>query len=596
MKRLYLLMIPLLALASCQTNDLLEDYVQDTNIATRSVDDDDTPEPQYATANNIGRVRIGPKLSNYMYSFTIQNMGDALMDLKWRRPINPTDGRIHEIVGELSNITPFHLKTTHYYIKFQPADIEDIVIISSYKDLYVSSFPFDHEITGTGTLPHEPAMFDAATRTPKIVGPATELYSIVPVNKLPQGVKYEIIASLYMPHLLTEELANYVNTPYISPTFAEVLVEQALFRSGAVDIDDLLKEKIWRPYGQVQVYDYTLEKYVGVPNIKVHIYNKGRDICTYTDKNGRFMMGSGGLDFKGKVSYRIEWATDDYVIYNTAGELAEYYCGDCTNRPLDLKIKDGEAYGIATVARALSMNYYEDGNPFNKITDYYKLKLKVFYRHEGNDKNYGGKADLDGLKTWVTIWGYDKDDLLHETKSIFSNCCHELGHVAMYLGCLKVGKSWDNYDDLIVESWAKFTGWYLVMAEYNKYGFDVFKKVYGSNGVEMVYYDVPDWLNGQHFTQSTLQSGDRLSFPYTPLFIDLIDDSNQLLYYNYCLGNSSKNIYPNDDLCIDNPVIMEKIMSLCNNVSQVKSYLLGQKENLNISEEDINKYFKFYGV
>lgn len=64
--------------------------------------------PQFATTNNIGAVVIGKKLDKYIESFTVQNMGDALMSLKWRTTV-PGDQRLNKIGTELF-ISPYDLE------------------------------------------------------------------------------------------------------------------------------------------------------------------------------------------------------------------------------------------------------------------------------------------------------------------------------------------------------------------------------------------------------------------------------------------------------------------------------------------------------
>lgn len=595
MKHLYFFLL-LFAVTACQTEGPLDDEMP-LQAETRS-DDESAPLVLYAQAQNIGTLNVGQPLSNYIKTFTTENMKDALMSLKWRRPINPTDGRLNSILDELVNFFPEHIKITHHYIVYRPKTMDDLVLLSGDSTLYLSSVPLDHEIIGSGTLYHTPSEYEPETQTTGITGSYTPLYTIIPISKpIPIGIEYEVLASLYMPHLLTAEVAEIAGTPFISATFGELLLEQAQYLSGYKSIDDLLTEKVWRPTGQIQVYDTAMREYVGVPNVKVHIYNNGRDVCALTAEDGTFKMPIGERDIKGPVSYSVEWGSNNYMIHNTAGELAYYYCGRSTNYPLNLKITDGEAYGIATMARALSFDFYDEGNPFYRVSDYTSLRLPCYYRHEYDVVNgYGGLFEGNGGSR-ITVWGLYAAGVPCTSKDLIGTTFHELGHVSMYLNLKRAGIKWSSYEKIIIESWAQFTGWYLVKAEYNRLGHTIFPRVQRSisttEGLLKVYFDIPDWLNSQDMTQATFQSADRQKY-YTPLFVDMMDDSNQQLWFR--VNVDKQNIFPDDDIVIDDPVQIELIMRQCKTLASVKSYLTNNKNSLNITQDAINRYFTFYGI
>lgn len=377
MKHLYPFLF-LLAATACQSEGPLDETVLPAQAATRSTDEAATLI-LYAQAQNIGALGIGGYLNNYIETFTVQNMGDAVMSLKWRRPVDPTDGRFGTIADELAHFSPFQLKPTHRYLVFRPKTLDEVATLTADKTIYFSPVPFDHEITGSGRLAHAPAQFDPATETTRIVGSLTPLYTFYPVTKpIPGGVECDWLADLYMPHMLTEELAEAAETPFISATLADMLLDQAQWLSGYKTREELLAEKGWRPSGQIHVYDTAMQQYVGVPNVRVHIGNKGRDVCVLTDKDGRFRMPLTEQPFKGAVSYCIEWATDEYVIHDSSGEPGYYYCGAKSIHPLYLHIRDGEACNIATLARALSLHFYDDGYPPRSDQRSYLRPLSCF--------------------------------------------------------------------------------------------------------------------------------------------------------------------------------------------------------------------------
>lgn len=168
----------------------------------------------------------------------------------------------------------------------------------------------------------------------------------------------------------------------------------------------------------------------------------------------------------------------------------------------------------------------------------------------------------------------------------------------MYLGCLRTGKKWKSYANVIVESWAQFTGWYFVKAEYNKFGYAIPRKISYSNGLTQIYCQVPYWLNVQNMTQATFQS-ESIYKDYTPIFIDLHDEMNQRDFYKWnptYTDNPEQDIYPDDDIVINNPILIELLMIQSQDLESLKSNLMKNKNTLHISEADINKYFSFYEI
>lgn len=601
MKRLYFFLLFLSFLTSCQTDDPLDadESTLFTTAQTCTISDSESVPPQFATEKNIGSVTIGRKLDKYLASFTIQYMGDALMSLKWRRTAVPGDERLNKIANELF-ISPYDLRTTHYYVEIVPKTAEDLELLSEDSTLYCTPLPFDHEIKGTGTIAHAPAEYDPETGDMKIVGPLNPVYSIVPITRrMPDGIEYQILAHLYMPHMTDATLAEAAGTPLLSDTFAELLVDQALFLSGAKTSEELGSEKSWRPSGQIQVYDTKLNEYVGVPSIRVHIVGNGRDVWEYTDARGSFRLSSDYANFKGPVKFEIEWATKDYIIHNSAREKGYYYCGT-QHYPLDLKITNGEARGIATVARALSSHYYGSNNIWERITQFrhsssWRGRFNIYYNHCYKPKKQG-EFNYFSSK-YIHIWG--KNIQIKEVRSeyLLKTVFHEMAHATMYFRCKKLGKSYDDFRKMMRESWADFIGWYMTESEYQSLGWDHTKDCYEyiDEQGKLIYLDEPNDINRQQYNQSDFESGNH----YTSLFIDFLDSTNQKTLKEIDVLDQDITV-PDDRIELTSSPehynMFYIIAIYSKDIFQFKANILEYADRLGIDEQDINDYFAFYGI
>lgn len=590
--KLFYLFFFLIAFVSCQSDDLFHEEFQssETTLTTRSDENSESMPAQHVTSRNIGGVIVGEKIIN---SFTVKNMRDAFMTLYWRRPINPTDGRINDILGELLGMSAYDINYTHYYVKISPIDLEEVELIKDDGTLFLSPVPFDRKISGTGTLPQKDADYDPAADKIKISGPVEPYYAIIPItDSIPENMNYEILDYLYIPYMIDNKLSAAANTPILSYTFCDLLVEQAEYLSGAKTMEELFSEKRWYPSGKIQVYDDLVRDYVGVPSTKVHIFNSYGYEWVYTDKDGYFKTERA---MKGPVTYVVDWSTRDYVIKNSAGHSAYYYAGSNMTYPLNLKIDKGEIRGIATIARAISTHYYGT-NDWERISDFrntaspFTNPFHIFYRHNYN-KDFKGVFQRNFTKR-IVIHG--KDSLNKDNTSIvlINTAFHELGHAAMFYRCKKNNMNYNNFHKVIKESWGKFCGWYMTRTEYRALGCEPYLRERKYADGQPVIFDSPDEYNAQEMNLLSHKNDELMKY-YTPLFIDLIDDSNQKEYYKI-KNPSSQEIYPDDRIAITNFGILYYCIAGARNTPQLKSRLMEFAEPLGTTEKEINDYFAFY--
>lgn len=592
MKHLYLFVL-LTSFISCQMEDPLEE-----EFSTRSLSASESTSissPQYATAANIGAVRIGNSCPD-IKAYEVANMRDAFMSLYWRRYINPADGRINAIAGELLSMSAYDINFTHYYVKISPSDLEELRRLENRSDLFLSPIPFDREIMGTGTLPQQAASFNPQTNETILNDEIKPRYGIVPMNQaLPSNC--QILNYLYIPQLTNKALALAAQTKVVSKTLSDLLVDQALFMCGARTVEELLHEKGWNPSGRIEMYESSYMSYIGLPNTRVHAFNATEHGTALTDKDGYFTMAK---QFKGPVNYYIEWGTDNYYILDDAMEQAYYYCGSNFNGPLHLKIKGGAMENIATITRALAAHYTED-NYWGRVSEYSNKRLEIRYRHDTPPESwYATFIYWIQPNEYFLIYGLksktDNDIQLFTDHFMMFNTFHELGHAAMYFAITKAGRKFTDYELKILESWGQFVGWYMLNQENKRVHniqYDRIAEEVDKTG-NIHYFNNPNSFNRQSFT-TTSENQD-----YSPLFIDLIDDSNQKYFFMLNDENHenehANNIYPEDNIVIINYDLLRRIAYDSRTVAELKANLLDSAKSLGTTEQEINEYFEFYTI
>ncbi len=86
-----------------------------------------------------------------------------------------------------------------------------------------------------------------------------------------------------------------------------------------------------------------------------------------------------------------------------------------------------------------------------------------------------------------------------------------------------------------------------------------------------------------------------MKFPYTPIFIDLIDDSNQAEYHRvfnpgiYIVPVPEDRIFAKCD-----HQFIEDLMYQSKDINQLKNNILHNLNRLNITEDVVQDYFSFY--
>lgn len=429
---------------------------------------------------------------------------------------------------------------TNKYIRILPQNEDELNILKEDTNLLLWDYPLDYEIIVQGIYYHDPSISESSI---------TWQYCVVPIDyQIPVGIYYELIYEVYIPPMEEIELETEENLYDEYSNFYGKLLYEAYRITGNIEDDssDTIekklrqkakkKNKLWLPYGRIKVYDHLVNGYINLVYAKVQARYCTHIQRGYTNDSGIFIVDGG---FLYNVNYSIKWETGCYDIRN--GGVQAWYNGPKKRDVWILNIgTGGKSIMLATVHRAAYKFFYADNLGIRRPNLSYG-KTKIAYRHADRWWGLGccwGTWSFLGALPDIIVCGLD-GNANRSTYEIFSTTIHELGHQShlLFMGLL-------TYTQLAMElheSWAQAIEWALTNDEYNN-------KL--AKNIKCIDYN-HDYGGGQLWTNKTDEKGH--SKPYTPLFVDLIDDINQrnggnLGYINhYSTYTFTGNFdYPND--------------------------------------------------
>lgn len=542
MKKLFYVLL-LLVLCACQKVDDPEATQGWTLVKTT------TPRILMTKGNTISEIdpvmTLGKKLQN---PYSVSNMTVAYNNLSTR-----------------STIPDFDIKATHLYIKFNPRDSVDFEKLKEDKTIDYYSYPLDYEILSEGI--YEPVPDN---------GSIPCLWAAVTVDKtLPAGVPYEILDYLFIP----EETVPIKGEGYLTQDIIDLLEDEALRLTDNEENEIVTKKRSkWAPSGTIMVYDDAVGRDLPLEGA---IVRARRWFTTYrmrTNKDGYYLSSH---TFKRRANYSIVWEGDKWDIRSgTFGQAI--YNGPKIEGAWNLTINSGKSIRYAHIHRAAYRWFHQ--NTFGLTPPEYRRNIKIAYKDKNKDsngdfwKNFTGGA-LPDIRIFRSNRGVNRT-----MYQIFATTLHELGHAAHASHISQYGK----IDNVIVESWAKFVEWVLTIEDYKEWTaenpFTQTAVYYFMN--RPFIFEYPDQFNLQGWTQG---GGD-----YTPLFIDVHDNSDQRQLATLKDWTASR--YVKDNICIAENDIIESIAYSSHTIGEVKVKLkaLAGKTNIPFTTTDVDNLFEFY--
>ena len=542
-----------------------------------SCDKADKNEPSTVDPNKWTLVEIQEPLmavSTRGYNTISEDENVMMLGKKLKNPYSVNNMRIaYNNLTKTGGAPNIDIKATHLYLKFSPKDSTEFETLKELKTVEFYSYPLDYEILSEGVC-SDPAVEDDGIPT---------LWAAVRIDqKLPANLNYEVLDYLFIPEKST---ATKSGNEYLSEDFIDQIETEALritHNDGEIEIPTRSKNK-WYPNGRIQVYDDALNRLMPLEGVKVRARRWFTTKIMYTNRQGYFEAQS---SFKRPANYSIVWEGDYWDIRSGIFGQA-FYKGPKMKDSWNLNIESGRTIRYAHMHRAAYRWFHKNTYGFSRPN--YDRKIKISYRNK--NKRFSGDfwrnftcGILPDIRIFKSTEG--RELKMHE---IFSTTIHELGHASHASNSRIYGKT----KNIICESWASFAEDQLTKEDYKEWaGRDPFSKVY-------IYFHMnrpwplnyPDSLNMQDWTGYKFDDTD----DYTPLFIDIHDNSNQRLL-GKLLKDDFANNYVNDNVGIADIRLIEYIAFNSKTITDVKNKLkaLAGKTSIPFSEQDVDNLLEFY--
>lgn len=436
---------------------------------------------------------------------------------------------------------------THYQVRFLPADsVEFAALMAS--DLVLTTIPLDKKVTGEGTYYFDPVL-EAQN------APYTWQYTIVPATEQLPNMRHEITAEICAPNdgskgRSVDGLSNI--WPALEAKAYEMCGEEIPSKvesRGAVG--DVGIPGATGKY--VYVWDDKARQYIPAKGAKVVAFANTWGASAYTNDKGGYgdgVFSSVPVSQITRLEIRWEGRNDEWRIFDGTGEndirnQAIYICPYGLNQ-WTFRIKGGKQQTFASATRALHRLYQEGGGfLLSGLMMPYKQYLKVVCI-DGSHAKYAGCYFPD--KNTINIWAKGVGGDFNGTDDIFRTTAHELGHMQHYMCLISDKKNWNRTENIIIESWACFIAWLVSESDYNELGYDLgrsellsfdydisFPDASGQPGmpgkpIKMNTYHATTLLNRQGWPHFLPDGSLKEITPYSPLFIDLVDNDNQRIY------------------------------------------------------------------
>jgi hypothetical protein len=438
-----------------------------------------------------GKITLGNKLEN---PYSVENMQKAYTRLTSSSRTTATESPV---------------RTTHYYVRFLPEDGMQYDKLKSDTLLKLYIIPFDYEVKTYGWDYHDPTL---------PAGSITWQYTTVKADyTFEPTIKYEILASLYLPETDSELSQNTAGMRLAGKSFVDALVDEAMVLTK--NYSDTLKVNTaangrtsWDPRGTVQVFDTRLARLIPLVGVKMRA-RRWFDIREgYTNAAGYYQLPG----FKREANYALFYETGHFdVRTGTFGQA--WIDGPKQDDPWNVTLQDGVQRFYAHVFRGARR--YHEGNigDLKRPNVWSKLKYCAYDKNtdDANGDNWGN-WDFTGVFPDIRIWrivrGRERD-----SDEIFSTTVHETAH-ASHIQLMNAGEiQFLQVSNIIVESWAVAVQWQITAMEYRERGIP--------NFADENYTDTNIFRLRFAFQYWNRNIAD--AFPYTSLFIDLVDNHNQ---------------------------------------------------------------------
>lgn len=442
---------------------------------------------------------LGSKIAN---PYTLAIMTQAKQNLA-NRGIHP--------------INSFTVRATHRYVKFSPANEQQLNIIERDTTIYLRDCPIDYAKVVKGGWYRQPGLPDSVP---------TPQYTAVRANyQFAAQVPYLIIENLYLPeedtqlmgtnlrgdytylfHLLNEAytIASGSNTNTIGNTTTEYFLPATPYT-----FDEYGGSGGSGPNGRIRVFDTRLNTLVPLEGAEVTANRWFTTHNGYTDANGDYYL-SGSFDRV--ADFTLRFKRNGFKIKKNRLISSTVSSSNVAGNSWSHDLTDGMPQMWGHMFRAAYRYYYGDAAGLQRP---YRAVADQILTAENSTATWGAGINYT-LFPILRVARYQKDGNAFDSDEIYGITIHELAHTAHIITMNAGVIQYFQVSSQIRESWCTAVQWHLTNLEYRSRGLDD----YGNET-----YTAPD-LRRPHdraYQWWTLAYDQE----YTSLFINLVDAFNE---------------------------------------------------------------------
>jgi hypothetical protein len=443
-----------------------------------------TAQQRLSSNYEEGDLILGDQLKN---PYTIENMIKAYDSLSKKG---------------IFSIYPVNIRETHYYVKFKPRNWDEYEDLKEDTTLNLSDFPYDYDIVKTGNNYHDPSIPDSL--------PTYQYATVEKTFTFNDTIDYEILSPLYIPEIDN----SLIGTQEDNEDFVDYLLDQAYVQTG--NYEDTVKlhtegharKPKFTPGGNIQIFDTRLSTNYGMEGVKVTARRWFIVYTAHTDFNGNYRMSS---RFRRPCNYSAWFEQRRFFVRGRGG--VHWINGPKQSSDWNHTISDGYDRFVGHIFRGAYRYHYKDINGLQRPFRW--LGRKTSYIAKDANKDWAGTNPIIFNKIKIARYKDEKEEF--GSDEVFSTTCHETGHTSHAIRMNTVIQYWQVSRQL-QESWAIAIEWVLTHREYLDRGIIDYGE---PNYFPVNPPDVPNSYAYQYWSFG-------LTSRYTPIYLDIIDNHNQV--------------------------------------------------------------------